>query len=51
MDEILMLILGELRGVQCNVGFGYQPSISFRTARKTLIEVAGLRTFRMRTDF
>jgi hypothetical protein len=39
---------GCMRSMQCNVGFGYQLSIR---SGKTLIELAGRRTFRMQTDF
>jgi hypothetical protein len=43
-----------MRGMQCNVEFGYQLRLRSKDLgklRKTLIELAGLRTFRMRTDF
>jgi hypothetical protein len=43
-----------MRGMQCNVEFGYQLSICSKDRgkpRKTLVELAGRRTFRMRADF
>jgi hypothetical protein len=43
-----------VEGKRCNVEFAYQPSICSRTdakPRKTLIELAGRRTFRIQTDF
>jgi hypothetical protein len=43
-----------MRGMQCNVEFGYQLSICSKDRVKpckTLIELAGRRTFRMHTDF
>jgi hypothetical protein len=42
-----------MRGMQCNVEFGYQLNICSKDrgkSRKTLIELVGRRTFRMRTD-
>jgi hypothetical protein len=39
--------------MQCDVEFGYQTALSLGTmeANKTLIELAGSRAVRMRTDF